>query len=112
MPRPISQANDVRKLFHSQNFLKNPAFVDSLINKTDINAGDLVVEIGPGKGIITNSLSKKACRVIGIEIDHHLVTSLKRKFQPNKNIEIIETDFLKWNLPQNLTKYFLISLLT
>ena len=60
------------KLSDSQNFLKNPEFVKILLDKTNINVNDLVIEIGTGKGIITDLLSNKARRVIGVEIDHYL----------------------------------------
>jgi len=93
-------------LSHSQNFLKSPEFVKSLIDKTDINIDDLVVEIGSGKGVITSQLSDKAGQVIGIEIDDRLVVDLQKKFQQHKNVEIIKTDFLKWNLPQRPYKVF------
>lgn len=95
-----------RRLSHSQNFLKSPEFVRSLIDKTDINIDNLIVEIGSGKGVITSQLSDKAGRVIGIEIDDRLVVDLQRKFQQHKNVEIIKTDFLKWNLPQRPYKVF------
>lgn len=95
-----------RKLSHSQNFLINPEFVSSLIDKTDINANDLIVEIGSGKGVITMQLAKKAGRVIGIEVDNELFNSLKKKFYEFKNVEIIKADFLKWNLPKKQYKIF------
>lgn len=106
MLKPALLADNIPILSHSQNFLKNSIFVKSLLDKTDINANDLIIEIGPGKGIITNLLSNRARHVIGIEIDHHLAASLQRKFQLHKNVDIIETDFLKWNLPSKPYKVF------
>ena len=78
---------------HSQNFLKNPEFVKSLLGNTDIGANDLVVEIGPGKGIITKLLANKAGRVVAIEIDDKLFANLRKKFQEYPNIERIKADF-------------------
>lgn len=106
MIKPTIPINNIRKLSHSQNFLKNPAFVKSLLDKTDISASDLVIEIGPGKGIITDLLSRKAKRVIGIEKDHSLAVNLQKRFSHIKNIEIIEADFLKWNPPPESYKVF------
>lgn len=95
-----------RKISHSQNFLKNPEFVKSLINQTDINDGDVVVEIGPGKGIITNLLKDIASKVIGIEVDKQLFDSLKIKFHESLNVEILNADFLGWSLPSAPYKIF------
>lgn len=95
-----------RKISHSQNFLKNPEFVGNLIKQTDINNGDLVVEIGPGKGMITNLLKDVAAKVVGIEVDKQLFSSLKTKFGGFSKIEIINADFLQWNLPSSPYKVF------
>ena len=95
-----------RKLSHPQNFLKNPEFVKGLIDKTNIGANDLVVEIGPGKGIITKLLANKASRVIGVEIDGKLFTDLRKQFQGHPNVEVIRADFLNWELPPEPYKVF------
>lgn len=95
-----------RKLSHSQNFLKNPGFVRGLIEKANINEGDYVVEIGSGKGIITLELSKTAGRVIGVEIDSGLARNLRTRFSKANNVEIIEADFLTWELPKRPYKVF------
>jgi len=101
-----STTKNVRELSHSQNFLKSSEFVRSLINKTTISDKDLIIEIGSGKGIITSELAKKADKVIGIEYDHQLAIDLKSKFSDNSRIEIIEIDFLKWELPKQSYKVF------
>ena len=95
-----------RKLSHSQNFLKNPEFVKGLIDKTDIDANDLVVEIGPGKGIITKLLANRAGRVIAVEMDEKLFANLRKRFQGYPNVEITNADFLKWELPLEPYKVF------
>lgn len=95
-----------RKLSHSQNFLKSPEFVKGLVDKANIGANDLVVEIGPGKGIITKLLASKAGRVIGVEMDDKLFADLRKQFQGNSNVEMIKADFLKWELPPEPYKVF------
>lgn len=97
---------DGRKLSHSQNFLKSPKFVESLLDKTDINSNDLVVEIGPGKGIITHQLLKHAGRVSAVELDEKLASNLRAVFNNNSNINIINADFLKGQLPKEPYKVF------
>lgn len=97
---------NVRELSHSQNFLKSSEFVRNLIDKTTISDKDLVLEIGSGKGVITTELAKKAGKVIGVEYDRQLASNLKLKYTGNSKIEIIEADFLKWNLPKKPYKVF------
>ncbi|MDD4381766.1 MAG: 23S ribosomal RNA methyltransferase Erm [Candidatus Dojkabacteria bacterium] len=93
-------------LWHSQNFLRDPQFVASLVDIADISSHDTVIEIGPGKGIITEQLSRKADRVIAIEYDNELVQGLREKFSDSSNVEILGADFLKWSLPNNKYKVF------
>lgn len=97
---------DKRQLSHSQNFLKSSGFVASLIERTSINSSDLVVEIGPGKGIITAELAKKAGMVIAVEYDPNFARNLKARFSGYPNVEIVESDFLTWPLPNKPYKVF------
>lgn len=97
---------DNRKLSHSQNFLRSSEFVGNLIDKTTISKEDLVIEIGSGKGVITSELAKKAGRVVGVEYDQRLTIELKERFLNNPKIEIIQADFLRWNLPEGPYKVF------
>ena len=90
----------------SQNFLINPAFVAKLISNTNIASSDTVIDIGAGKGVITNELSKKVKKVIAIELDRNLFLVLKNKFSNQKNIKIINVDFLKYDLPEFKYKIF------
>lgn len=48
-----------RQLKHSQNFIRRPELVRELLELTNIGLHDLVIEIGPGKGVITRELVKK-----------------------------------------------------
>ncbi len=93
-------SKDTRQLSHSQNFLRNFKLVTRLIADSDINSNDVVFEIGPGKGIITSQLAKKAARVIAIEYDKNLADKLKQSFVDYGNVEIIFGDFLKVKLPE------------
>ena len=81
-----------------QNFLKNKKIVDDIIQAADLKSDDLILEIGPGKGILTEELAKKAGKVVAVEIDKELVEFLKNKFKDNKKVEIISEDILKINL--------------
>ncbi len=88
-----------RKITHSQNFLKSSKLVNRLISKSSINSKDVVYEIGPGKGIITQELAKKCSQVVAIEADKKLYLKLCQKFGSNNKIKFILDDFLKFKLP-------------
>lgn len=89
----------------SQNFLHNKKLVEELINKSKINKNDLVLEIGAGKGILTTSLIKVCKKVVAIEFDSVLANKLKEEFK-NSNVEVVEMDFLNYNLPNENYKVF------
>ena len=90
----------------SQNFIKDPFVVKDLISASSINSNDLVVEIGPGRGIITKQLVTKAKEVITVEKDPDLYKDLIDKFNQNSNLKIFNKDFLVWNLPDKPYKVF------
>jgi 23S rRNA (adenine-N6)-dimethyltransferase len=83
----------------SQNFIKYRGLVTELIQAADINSDDLIVEIGGGKGIITQELAKVGKKVITIEKDSELAESLREKFVDNPKVEVINQDFLNYHLP-------------
>ena len=90
----------------SQNFIKDPFVVKELLSVTSISQKDLVIEIGPGRGIITQYLVKESGKVFAIEKDPSLYSSLLDKFKDQDNLKIINGDFLKWNLPNDEYKLF------
>jgi 16S rRNA (adenine1518-N6/adenine1519-N6)-dimethyltransferase len=82
----------------AQVFLKNKAFLSKIIKAGGISSKDTVLEIGPGKGVLTEALLRAKAKVIAIEKDPQLVDFLKEKFKNHKNLTIIEADirdFLK-----------------
>ncbi len=84
----------------SQNFIKSPYLVKELLEEIDIDKQSLVLEIGPGKGIITEQLINKAGMVIAVEKDKSLYRELKEKYGYCQNLKIYNQDFLEFNLPR------------
>lgn len=78
-----------------QNFLTDKNIIDKIIEKSMIGKGDLVIEIGPGIGVLTAAASEVAGKVIAIEIDRNLIPILKETLSDYDNIEIINSDVLK-----------------
>jgi len=75
-----------------QNFLSDKRVLCDIVNSAEIGENDTVVEIGPGRGDLTEELIKSAKKVIAIEKDRDLVEFLKEKFSDLKNLNIIEAD--------------------
>jgi 23S rRNA (adenine-N6)-dimethyltransferase len=90
----------------AHNFLTKRRLAASLLNESSINRGDIVYEIGPGKGILTNELVNRAKRVIAIEKDYFLYLKLKKKFEHIDNIALHNADFLKLNIKEHRYKIF------
>ncbi|MBP9819287.1 hypothetical protein KBC79_00965 [Candidatus Woesebacteria bacterium] len=93
-----------RKLL-SQNFLYNQKLVSRLVGSSSITKNDLVLEIGPGKGIISLELVKHAKHVIAVEIDRHFYKFLQTKVSAN-NFTLYHSDFLIHPLPNIPYKVF------
>ncbi len=92
-----------------QNFLINKRVVRKLLSVADLQNNEIVIEIGPGLGFITEELVKKCKKVIAIEIDRTLYFYLKKKFQGYNNLEIINKDALKIDFSSlNLKKYKIV----
>ena len=81
-----------------QNFLINQDIVEKIIETADIKNDELVIEIGPGLGTLTEFLLQKASKVICIELDEKMVNILKDRFFMYDNLEIINDDILKIDL--------------
>lgn len=79
-----------------QHFLINKDKLREIIEALDLKDGDTVIEIGPGHGELTDGIMnyESGIRVIAIEKDKNLATSLREKFLHNKNIQIIQGDVL------------------
>lgn len=78
-----------------QNFLVDERVLDKIVSAADINENDLVIEVGPGIGTLTQAMAKKAGKVVSVEIDKTLVPILGELLADYDNIEIINEDILK-----------------
>lgn len=81
-----------------QNFLIDKNIIDKIIEKSFITEDDLVIEIGPGIGVLTAEAAQRAKKVIAIEIDQNLIPILKETLVDYSNIEILNQDILKTDL--------------
>jgi len=91
-----------------QNFLKNKNIAGKIVEAASVNENDVVLEVGPGKGRLTEILAQKAKYVIAVEKDKKLADFLMDKFSAKgesafggkgqKNLEIVHKDILNFDL--------------
>lgn len=81
-----------------QNFLIDDEVIDGIIDASNVNKNDLVIEIGPGLGTLTKRLLENAGKVICIELDTRMIGILNDRFKFYNNFEVINEDVLKVNL--------------
>lgn len=78
-----------------QNFLADRRAAERIVDALGDVSQRLVVEIGPGKGVLTDLLAARAAHVAAIELDHVLGAQLRMKYALRPNVEIIEGDVLR-----------------
>jgi 16S rRNA (adenine1518-N6/adenine1519-N6)-dimethyltransferase len=79
-----------------QNFLVDEHALGSIVSAAGLTHDDLVVEVGPGLGVLTQELAESAGRVVAVELDRTMVAMLRAKYADSSNVEIVETDILSW----------------
>lgn len=78
-----------------QNFLVDNNYIEKIVSALSLTKEDTVIEIGPGRGALTEKLVEKAGQVIAVEIDNYLVPFLKDKFSQNDNFSVVHEDALE-----------------
>lgn len=90
---------------YGQNFLMDDNILNKIIDSADITKDDVVLEIGPGIGTMTEELSRAAKHVIAVEIDKHLIPILEETLFGHSNITIINQDILKADIEALAREY-------
>ncbi|MFH1142620.1 MAG: 16S rRNA (adenine(1518)-N(6)/adenine(1519)-N(6))-dimethyltransferase RsmA [Candidatus Uhrbacteria bacterium] len=76
-----------------QHWLKSQAIVNKIVEAADLKPSDCVLEIGPGKGVLTQALLAKTKNVTAVEADRDLIPGLQKKF--GQDLNLIEGDVIK-----------------
>lgn len=95
--RFILMSPQPRKRF-SQHWLRSEKVLDDILAAAEIKAGDRILEIGPGTGVLTRRLLNVAEAVVAVEIDRDLCQQLRKTFKDAGNLQLIEADFLALDL--------------
>ncbi|MFX1327919.1 MAG: 16S rRNA (adenine(1518)-N(6)/adenine(1519)-N(6))-dimethyltransferase RsmA [Promethearchaeota archaeon] len=82
-----------------QNFLIDKNVINRIILLSEVSKNDIVLEVGPGLGALTEQLIKSVNKLYAIEIDKRLYSYLSQKFSNFNNIEIINGDILEIDIP-------------
>lgn len=80
-----------------QHWLKNRMILDDIADFAIVDGVENCLEIGPGLGTLTSSLLRRFKKVTAVEFDANLAQNLPKSF-PGKNLEVINADFLKYDL--------------
>lgn len=91
----------VRRTRHpklGQHFLSDAGYRRRIVEALDLRSGDLVLEIGAGRGAMTNLLAERVRKVVALELDPKLVSALKERVQIEPRIEVLEGDILSTDL--------------
>lgn len=94
MPRAVSARRPQSKPKLGQHFLASEDLALRIVNALGDVSDCTVLEIGPGRGIMTSLLARRARRLIAVELDRVLAAQLRLKFGMARNVEVIEADVL------------------
>lgn len=95
----LHQLNLKPKKHLGQNFLTDNNILKKIISISEISKNDIILEIGPGLGALTERLVEKAKKVYAVEIDKTLYKYLSEKFSNYNNIKLINSNILKYQIP-------------
>lgn len=101
----IQKYNFVFQKKYGQNFLIDTHVLDKIISAASITNNDMVLEIGPGIGTMTQYLASAARKVIAVEIDDHLIPILEDTLSEYDNVTILHDDILKVNITHLASQY-------
>ncbi len=112
-----------RKRF-GQHFLSDPAVIERIVAEIGPASGDTIVEIGPGRGAITDPLARRDVELHAIELDRDLAARLRARFADRPNVHLHQADALRFdystlgdalrvvgNLPYNISTPLLFRLI-
>ncbi|WP_432038369.1 ErmE/ErmH/ErmO/ErmR family 23S rRNA (adenine(2058)-N(6))-methyltransferase [Streptomyces cucumeris] len=99
-PAPRRHPRDRARRTLSQNFLADPGSVARLVRAARPGPGDLLVEVGAGKGVLTEALAPLCRELISYEVDRHLIAGLRTRLAPYPSVRVVHRDFLTAHPPR------------
>ena len=106
MPKTTTKSDAERRTHHKpklgQNFLIDHSAARRIVEALGDISDRIVIEIGPGEGVLTDLLVARAKKVIGVELDRVLAAQLRMRYATRNNVEILESDFVTVEFPSML----------
>ncbi len=78
-----------------QNYLADRRFLAPILDAAELSAGDSVLEIGPGTGVLTDVLAERAGCLVAVELDRRLIEPLRQRFAGQPHVHIVHGDILE-----------------
>jgi 16S rRNA (adenine1518-N6/adenine1519-N6)-dimethyltransferase len=91
-----------------QHFLNDQRILTAIVDALAPTTQDTVLEVGPGRGSLTDILVERSGRVVAVEIDRALAAQLRNRYRDRANVEILEGDFLETDVPSIVGKDYLV----
>ena len=91
-----------------QHFLSDKTILTAIVDALAPTPSDTVVEVGPGRGSLTDILVERAGWVVAVEIDRALAENLRDKYHSRSNVEIVEDDFLDVDIRAEVGRDYLL----
>lgn len=85
-----------------QNFLTDRTIIAKILAAAQLSSDDCVLEVGPGRGALTELLARQVRRLVAVEFDRDLAAILRQRFSGEQQVEIHEQDVLKADLAELL----------
>lgn len=82
-----------------QHFLTDRSALERIVQAVDPRPGETIVEIGPGRGALTDLLAARAERLVCVEVDAMLIPHLRQRYADRPHVTIVEGDVLEVSLP-------------
>lgn len=89
-----------------QNFIIDPEVCPEIVRQSGVTDEDGVIEIGPGVGVLTQEIAKKAKKVVALELDTRLIPVLADTLEDFSNVEVINADIMKTDLERLFEENF------
>lgn len=90
---------------YGQNFLRDQNIIKRIVESAKIAENSLVLEVGPGMGVLTKCLAKNAMKVLCYEVDFQLQEHLENNLKEYDNVVIHFEDFLKADIEKDLSEF-------
>ena len=91
-----------------QHFLSDQRTLDRIVELISAKPSDIIVEVGPGEGVLTLPLAKSGAKIVAVEFDRKLIRPLTSKLSAYSSVSVLEQDFLEFIPDDSLGRFTLV----